>query len=99
MHAGLIGASIGIFLGLAGGVIGTYVSIKNARGPRERFFVKRYSSIAWSGITVFLLLFFLLPRPYNYFVWVPYGFLLTLGISYANRKQLLIRNQESKANG
>jgi hypothetical protein len=38
-----------------------------------------------------------LPNPYRYFLWIPYGILLPLGIIKGNRIQQKIRNEESRA--
>lgn len=91
---GLIGGIAGGVIGLAGGVIGTYFSIKNTRGPRERSFMIHSSVVCWAAVLVFLGLLLALPSPYRWFMWVPYGILLPLGIIYGNRRQQAIRRQE-----
>jgi uncharacterized membrane protein YfcA len=93
---GWIGGIMGGVIGLAGGAIGTYFSIKNTRGPRERWFMIKSSVVCWIGIVAFLALLFSLPNPYRWFVWIPYGVLLPLGINYGNRLQQAIRNEESQ---
>ena len=95
MHPGLIGGILGGIIGLAGGVIGTYCSVKNVNGPRERAFMIRASAVCWLGGAIFLALLLLLPNPYRFFVWIPYGILLPLGIKYGNRKQQQIREKET----
>lgn len=95
MNAGLVGGIVGSVLGLAGGVIGTYFSIRNTNGPRERAFMVRMSALAWLGITVFLALLLLLPDPWRFLVWIPYGILLPLFIVRANRGQARIRAEEA----
>jgi len=96
MHPGLIGGILGCLIGVAGGLFGTYCSIKNTKGPRERAFMVKYSIFIWLFGTLFLLLLFTLPKPYNYFMWIPYGFLLPVGIIYVNRRLLAIRKEEAK---
>ena len=96
MHPGTIGGIIGGLGGLAGGIIGTYFSIKNTSGPRERAFMIKASVIGWIAILVFLGIMFTLPNPYRYFLWIPYGILLPLGIVTGNRKQQRIREEESQ---
>ena len=96
MHPGVIGGIIGGICGLTGGIIGTYCSIKNTSGPRERTFMIRVSVIGWVAILVFLGLMFALPNPYRYFLWIPYGILLPLAIVTGNRKQKKIRQEESQ---
>ena len=81
-------------LGLAGGIIGTYFSIKNTNGPRERRFMVKASVVAWIGVSIFLALLFLLPHPYRWFLWIPYGPALVLGIRFANKRHAQIRAEE-----
>jgi len=44
---GWIGGIGGGLIGLAGGVVGTYYSIRNTRGPLERAFVIRSAVVCW----------------------------------------------------
>lgn len=83
-------------MGLAGGIIGTYFSIKNTNGPRERAFMIRAAVVCWIAIVIFLGLILALPNPYRWFMWIPYGILLPLGIVVGNRKQQAIRREESQ---
>lgn len=39
MNTGLIGAITGVTIGCIGGIIGTYCSIKNTNGPKEKAFM------------------------------------------------------------
>ena len=96
MDAGTVGGIIGVSLGLAGGAIGTYASLKNTQGPRERQFMVRVAIAAWVGITIFLVLLFLLPNPYRWLIWIPYGVALPLAILFLNRKQQAIRSDEKR---
>lgn len=95
VHPGIIGGILGGVGGLVGGIIGTYCSIKSTHGPRERAFMIKSAIVGWIGILTFLVLLFALPNPYRWFVWIPYGILLPLGIMHVNRKQLAIRRAES----
>jgi Ca2+/Na+ antiporter len=94
MEAGMIGGILGGILGTLGGAIGTWCSIRNTRGPRERAFMIRASVVAWVAIAVFLALLLLLPHPYRLWMWLPYGILLPLGIVYLNRRLAEIRASE-----
>ena len=96
MDAGTAGGIIGGILGFAGGAIGTYASIKNTAGPRERQFMVRTAIVAWVLITLFLILLFVLPNPYRWLVWIPYGVTLPLAIVSLNRKQQAIRLEEQR---
>jgi hypothetical protein len=94
MDAGLLGGIVGGALGVAGGAVGTYCSIRNTNGPLERAFMVRMAVTAWVAVTLFLVLLVALPRPYNYLMWIPYGFLLPIGIIKANRVQAELRKRE-----
>lgn len=96
MHPGAIGGIIGGLCGLAGGIIGTYFSIKNTNGPRERAFMVKSAAVCWVAIIIFLGLLFALPNPYRWFMWIPYAILLPIGITYGNKKQRSIRQEESQ---
>ena len=97
MNVGAIGGIMGGVLGLAGGAVGTYASIKNTGGPRERLFMVRVAVVAWVGITLFLALLFVLPSPYRWLIWIPYGVALPLAIVSLNRKQQAIRSDEERS--
>lgn len=93
---GWVGGILGGVLGIAGGIVGTYFSIKRTNGPRERAFMIRAAIVCWIAIFIFLGLLLALPNPYRWFMWIPYGVLLPLGIRYINRKQQQIRQEETK---
>src|SRR5512145_3356451 len=99
MNSGLVGGIVGGVIGLLGGVVGTYFSIKNTAGPRERAFMIRVAVVAWIGITAFLIGLMMLPRPYNFLMWVPYAIALPLGIVWCNRRQRTIRAEEAMSGG
>lgn len=93
---GWIGAIVGGVIGLAGAIVGTYFSIKNTKGPRERSFVIKAAAVGWIAGLLFLGLLFGLPDPYRWFMWIPYSIVLPLGIIYGNRKLQAIRQDESR---
>lgn len=97
MNTGLIGGIIGSILGVAGGAVGTYFSITNTKGPIERAFMVKASIITWAAIIVFLGLMFILPNPHRYFLWIPYGVLMPLGIAKINKRVAEIREVEDSA--
>jgi hypothetical protein len=95
MNPGLPGAIIGGSLGLLGGALGTYFSIKSTSGPRERAFMIRTAILTWIMVTAFLFGLLALPRPFNFLLWVPYGIGLPLAILWCNRRQSRIRAEEA----
>jgi Ca2+/Na+ antiporter len=95
MNPGLIGGILGSVIGIAGGLFGTYCSIKNTNGPRERAFMIKGAVICWVAMLVFLALQLVLPNLYRWLMWIPYALLLPLGIFYANRTQQRIRKEEA----
>ncbi len=96
MHPGMMGAIVGSALGLLGGAVGTWFSIRNTHGPKERAFVVRAAVVAWAAVTVFLAAMLLLPTPYRFLLWIPYAVLLPLGIRKWNREQARIRDEEAR---
>lgn len=99
MHPGLIGGIIGGVLGLAGGVIGTWMSVKYTKSPGEKAFMVKTGVIFWIAVIVFVALLLALPSPYRYFLWIPYSILLPLGIIKGNKIQQRIRREESEKGG
>jgi len=87
------GGIVGSALGLAGGLLGAYCSIKNAKGPHERRFVIGMSIACFVFVGLFLIALFLFPhsRP---IIFVPYVIILIAGINYCNRRQASIRHDE-----
>jgi len=93
VNAGLVGGIVGSLIGIAGGLIGTYFSVKNTNGPREQAFMIRSAIVCWVGVGVFLAVMFFVPQA-RLWIWIPYGILLPLGIRHTNRKQMAIRRAE-----
>lgn len=97
MDEGVVGGMVGGVIGVIGGLVGTYFSIKNTAGPRERKFMIQVAVVAWLAVTLFLMGLFVLPRPFNVLLWVPYALALPLGILWCNRRQRMIRGEEAAA--
>jgi hypothetical protein len=96
VHPGTVGAIVGSALGVIGGLIGTYFSVRNTNGPRERAFVVKAAAIAWVTVSAFLAGLLVLPSPWRFGLWVPYAILLPLGIRRFNREQTRIRQEEAR---
>ena len=95
MNIGIYGGIIGGVLGLMRGIFGTYCSIKNTNGPKEKAFMIKACIIGWIGIIVFLTLMVFLPNPYRFYLWVPYGIILPMAIIKGNKIQAETRREES----
>jgi len=85
------GAILGSVIGLLGGVLGTWCSIRNTRTPAERGFMIWCSIGVWVFVTAFLAGLFLIPQPYNHLLWLPYVILLILGSRWMNGVQSRMR--------
>ena len=96
MSSGMVWGFTGGVIGVLGGVIGTYFSMKNTNGQKERAFMIRCAIIHWIVMIVFVTLLLSLPSPYKFILWIPYGIALPLAIRYCNRRQLQIREAERK---
>ena len=96
MSPALIGGLAGCGVGIIGGLVGTFASIRNTSGSRERAFTIKASIICWIVGITFLVLLLLLPTPWRFALWIPYGVLMPLGIVAWNRTQQRIRQEESQ---
>jgi hypothetical protein len=90
----MVAFAVGVPAGL-GSLIGTYFSIKNTKGPRERAFMIKASIICWIVVIGFVLGLSLIPQWYNFLLGVPYTILLVFGIRKSNELQMRIRKEES----
>ncbi len=86
--------SIGLLIGLGGGIYGTYSSIKNSKTEKEKQFIIRSSIPIWLFMILFLLCLMLIPQPYNFLLWVPYGIVFPFGLRYFIKKHRQIRNED-----
>jgi len=93
----LVGAFGGAAMGVVGGLVGTYFSIRNTNGPRERGFVVRVAVLSWLAITAFLAALWSIPKPYDLLLWLPYMAALPFAVRAWNRRQEQIRREESDA--
>ena len=81
--------------GVMGGAIGTYFTIKNTNGPKERAFAIKGSVVCWLFVVAFIAGMLLIPQWYKLLLVVPYSILLVLGTRKWNQIQFRIRNEES----
>jgi len=95
MDVGLVGAKVGTVIGVAGGMIGNYAAVKNARGPRERRFMLQMGAVVW-GILFLVALALIIVPPLRIWGWLPLTLLVLLGIPFVNRRQQCIRRNEEK---
>lgn len=93
MNLGLVGGIIGSVVGIAGGAIGTYFSIKNTQGKKERDYMIKASIVCWVAISLFLVLLLFLPKPYNFLMWIPYSIFLPFFITTVNKQLAKIRSE------
>ncbi|NQU38767.1 MAG: hypothetical protein HQ523_02325 [Lentisphaerae bacterium] len=91
--AQFVGVAGGL-LGLTGGIVGAYFSIKNTNGPKERAFVAKGSVVALLTVLLVAGLMIFLPKPSGALMWIPFGLLMFPAIKYWNRKQENIRQEE-----
>jgi len=98
MNPGLIGGIVGGIIGVAGGLLGTYFSIKNTNGPQERAFVIKVSIACWIFVLAFIFGICLISGFYKLLLIPFYAVGLVAGILLCNKKQTQIRLEESKKN-
>ncbi len=95
-YIGIIGAVAGLILGIAGTVFGTWCGIRSTKGPREHKMMVKGSIIILGGVLLFCTLVFVLPGPYRYFIWIPYGLILIFGVIKFEHNRKRIRKEETK---
>ena len=92
---GLIGAIAGGVIGILGGLLGTYFSIRNTEGPRERRLMIHASLFIWLSLAIALSLAYALP-PVRPWMWAPIAITVLLVVPRINRRQQEIRREELK---
>lgn len=96
---GWIGGILGALLGVLGGVVGTYFTIRNTKGPRERAFAIKGSIVCWVLVLAFVAGMLLIPGWYKHLLWIPYVILMIFGIQWWNKTQFQIRREEAGRGG
>lgn len=99
MNPNTVAAIAGSLIGLAGGVVGTWMSIRNAKGPKSRAFIVRMSAGMWLLIALLFGLLMSIPRPYSLLIWPIYGICLGYGIRWGNRRLAEIEKAERDSSG
>lgn len=89
----LMGISFGVLILLIG-VVGTFQSVKNTKGPMERAFAAQSNLLAWIAIAIFFLTVYFLPEPYNYLVVVLYFAAFPFVVYRVCSKRLVLRRFE-----
>lgn len=90
---------LGGALGVLGGLIGISASILNAKGPRERAFLVKWSWVAWSVMMPFMGIMLASSPPYRLYLFIPLGIFIWLGGHHQRRTQRRIRQEESQGQG
>jgi len=83
----------GAILGTLGGIVGTLVSIFNARRGKERRFVVWMALFFWLWMLFFLFLQFRYKAPW---VMIPFFVTLPFVIRYSNKKAATLRHNGSE---
>ena len=96
MNAGVVWGTVGGIVGMLGGLVGTYCSVKNTAGPRERTFMIRVSVVGWLAVILFLVLILRLPSPMKFLLWIPYAIGLPVAVRSLNRRRQEIRASEQR---
>lgn len=81
---GLLGAVFGSVIGVAGGLLGTWMSLRNVPSGAQRDFMKKAAALGWVGLLGFTATTLLVPVPGKWLLWIAYGPLLLWFIRYVN---------------
>ncbi len=82
---------IGSAIGVLGGAVGTWCSIRNSGGPLERAFMVRVALLCWLTVTAFLVALWFTPSPYEVLLCLPEMAVLHVALLVGNRKLVQIR--------
>jgi hypothetical protein len=93
------GGILGAVIGIMGGILGTWASIRHTQLPAERAFMVRCAIGIWLLVAAFLAGLFLIPSPFSYLLWIPYPIALILGIRWMNARQAALRHNAAAAKG
>ncbi len=86
---------LGAAMGVGGGLLGTYFSVRSAKGPRERAFMIRAALLCWLLVIAFVAGIWLIPTWHKHLLWAPYTVTLGIWIRWCNRSQARIRQEEA----
>jgi Ca2+/Na+ antiporter len=89
----LMGISFSVLILLIG-VVGTFQSVKNTKGPRERAFAAQSNLLAWMAVAILFVTMYFVPEPYNYLVVVLYFAAFPFIVYRVCSRRLLIRRLE-----
>lgn len=95
MDTANIGGIIGSVLGILGGVIGTYFSIRNTNSLRERRFAIRAAILAWLALGLTALAVFYL-QTLRAWAWVPICVMVVAGGPLWIWRQEMIRREDDR---
>jgi hypothetical protein len=96
------GATLGVLgavFGVLGGIVGTWFSIRNTNGPRERSFIVRASLLCWLAVTAFLVAIWFIPFSYQPLLDLLFLFWIHRALHSWNRRHIQIRKEEAATVG
>lgn len=78
--------AVGPAIGIAGGAFGVWNSLRKCESDQERRVIWKWTWVLTLGILLMLTVLFLVPAPWGWFAWIPYGAFLPLSINACNRQ-------------
>ena len=91
---GLYGGIAGGVIGVLGGLAGTAVGIANTHGPRERAFAIRCAALLWAAMAVCLTTGLLLPVPFGPLAMLPLFLTMPWAMPACNRRLEALRRAD-----
>ena len=85
------GAILGSSIGIGGGVLGTWASIRFTQTPAERAFMVLCAIGSWIAVLAFVAAMIFVPAPDRWFLWIPYLVVMLVAIPWMNRVQARVR--------
>jgi len=86
---------VGVVIGVAVGTVGTYVGIKETKGPRERAFVIKETVLWWMASITYLFCLWLIPNPYIIYLSFFSFMAICAAVRSSKKRRTQIRSEES----
>ncbi|MEE3369899.1 MAG: hypothetical protein VX346_11195 [Planctomycetota bacterium] len=81
---GLLGATLGSVIGVSGGLLGTWMALRNVACTAQQIFLTKAAVLCWPGVLAFTATTLLVSAPASWLLWIVYGPLLLWFIRYVN---------------
>ena len=92
---GTAGCGLGSAIGVAGGLFGTWMSLRSVPRGAQCSFLKKAAALGWAGVLGFTATTLLVPAPWIWLLWIGYVPLLLWFIRYVNHTLAALQASQS----